>query len=52
MMRTSVALYEEVTIHRLPDHGDLEAARDRHVPAMIYQWRSKPGGMDALDGKP
>lgn len=49
---------EEVSIYRQPDHGDLkqheadvpvaELSREHNVStALIYQWRSKFGGMDA-----
>ena len=45
---------EEVSIHRQPDHGQHEAgvpvaelAGEHNVStALIYQWRSKFGGMD------
>ena len=52
------AIDEKVSIHRRPDNGDSEAARgrcrgcrpvsrDNISTALIYQWRSKYGGMDA-----
>ena len=58
MMRTSGAVYEEVKIHGQPGHGLLkqhetgmsvaDLAREHGCStAMIYQWRSKFGSMDA-----
>jgi len=58
MMKTQEVSYEAIQVHRQPDHCHpkqhengvpvAELAREHGVStALIYQWRSKYGGMDA-----